>query len=136
MEIEEELAELKAELAKQNENSNIVRFVNSKDYRALLKKQPSKICEICGKEYKITHLCDTAWKFIWSDFKEHYSASSFSKVGPRANHQAIMEKRVEVSKKIEFVPPTPSQTTNSRNKNGCGCCICVFFIFLILIFVV
>ena len=78
MDIEDELAELKAELDRSNEDPKVKRFVNSREYRILLKKESAKICEICGREYKITHLCETAWKFEWSDLWKHYTVYEVS----------------------------------------------------------
>ena len=135
MDIEEELAELKAELERSNEDPKVKRFVNGREYRVLMKKQKDQICEVCGKEYKITHLCETAWKFEWSDLWKHYAAYEVStKNAPSSYNQT---KATSSPKTFEYVK-TPASTSPkskppNKSSNNCGACVCIIIIVVLLV---
>lgn len=135
MDIEEELAELKAELERSNEDPKLKRFVNSTEYRNLMKKQKDQVCEVCGKEFKITHLCETAWKFEWSDLWKHYAAYEGStKNKPSSSYQPKLETTPKTFEpvKIPSYTPQPPKSTNNRS-NNCGACVCIIIIVVMLI---
>ena len=131
MDIEEELAELKAELERSNEGSKIKLFVNSKHYRVLLKKQSAKICEICGKEYKITHLCETVWKFELLDLWKHYTAYEGSSK-PASKPPSPTPQKMNVPVK-NINPNYPKTVQTKSNSNNCGACFCVIVIIVLLV---
>jgi len=132
MEIEEELAELRAELDRRNEDPKVKSFINSSKYRSLLKEETLKICEICGKEYRITHLCETVWNFVWTDLWKHYTAYEAS--SKTYDTQSVKEKKIEPEKKtddLNLLPPAPSPVKNKTG--GCGACFCIIFIVILII---
>ncbi len=135
MDIEEELAELKTELERSNEDPKVKRFVNSTEYRNLMKKQKYQVCEVCGKEFKITHLCETVWKFEWSDLWKHYAAYEVSSKNTPSSYnppkQEVSPKTFEMVKTPGYSTPKPKSTNTSSN--NCGACVCIIIIVVLLI---
>ncbi len=133
MDIEEELAELKAELDKMGEDPKLIRYVNSREYRVLLRKLKPQICEICGKEYKVTHLCETDWSFNWSGFQDHYKANNPTQT-PSKEPVKI---KPEIKKEIEITkqPYIPSSQPAGKKKSGSGCgtCFCILTVVVLII---
>ena len=133
MDIEEELAELKAELEQTNENWRIREYVTSHQYRTLLKKQAPKICEVCGKEYRITHLCETIWNFERGELRKYYAAHETAAKSKKPSIPTYPKPTQPIKSPSSYTPqPKPQKKSSS---NGCGVCMCVIVIVIILIFV-
>lgn len=130
MDIEDELEELKAELDRRNEDPKIVHFVNSREYRVLMGKQPTKVCELCGMEYKITHLCETKWDFVWADFWKLYAADETSRSNTTTNTTNLIEKKIELTQKVNAI--NPQNYSQNKKNNNCGACICIIVIIVII----
>ena len=130
MDIEEELAELRAELEKMNEDPKLIRFVNSREYRQLVKKQKPQICEVCGKEYKITHLCETDWSFNWSDFQSHFRAKNTeqSSSGEKPKPETRVKKEFLTTKQTYIPTPQPTPAGPKKSRSGCGVCCCILLV--------
>ncbi|MHA1111675.1 MAG: hypothetical protein ACTSRE_11275 [Promethearchaeota archaeon] len=76
----DERYEIQTILLYSSKNQRISDYIQSKEFRRTLRVFPSLICLNCGKEYKITHWCDSkknqdwisAWDVILNEsFKAH-----------------------------------------------------------------
>ncbi len=136
MNIEEEVAELKAELIRQNENASILQYATSSEYRALLNKNTQKVCEICGKEYKLTHLCETTWKFEWDEFWKHFNAYQKAKKNNIENLPVSQGSQGvgSISNKSHQIQPYQPQSTPKKKNNNCVACICIIIAVIFIIF--
>jgi hypothetical protein len=134
MDIEEELAELKAELNRINEDPKVKSYITSRQYRTLLKNQDPKICEICGKEYRITHLCETIWKFQGSELYKHYAAYEIS-MKSRSKTSTSYPKPIEPIKTPSSYIPSAKLKSQNKSTSSCGACVCVIVIVIILIII-
>jgi len=134
MDIEEELAELRAELDRSNEDPKVMKFVKSREYRNLLKEQKGQICESCGKEFRITHLCESVWKFEWSDLWKHYAKYEVSsKNTPKPPVQINSTATPKTFEYINKPPAYPKPNKPNQNSNSCGVCICIIIVVVFLV---
>jgi hypothetical protein len=134
MDIEEELAELRAELEKMKEDPKLIRFVNSKEYRQLVKKNKPQICEICGKEYKITHLCEANWSFNWSDFQKHYEAKNPPQSALKEAPKPVPQIKKEIITTKQTYIPNPQPAPAGKKKSSfCGVCCCILIIGVLIV---
>ncbi len=145
MDIEEEIAELIAELEKRNEDPKLIRYVKSFDYKYLLKREETKICDVCGKEFKITHLCETEKKLNWTELWKNYSSQSSSNQTYTATKTTvapsttISQSPIILTGEEDPTKKNPSYTTSTTQKDESnpaavvGICCCFLLVIVLLV---
>ena len=63
--IDVEINEISNKILNHTKNKKIHSYVNTEDFRNILLKFPTKICEQCGFEYRFGHWCDAKKKQVW-----------------------------------------------------------------------
>lgn len=141
----DEKYEIQTILLHSSKNHRISEYIQSKEFRRTLKVFPSLICINCGKEYKITHWCDSkkildwiaAWDVILNEsFKVHLievkrERKRLRKTKREEKKYQRKNKKNKITKVSSTKPQNDNKPKQKKKRSSVGWILC--FITLIIL---
>ena len=141
----DEKYEIQTILLHSSNNKRISDYIQSKEFRRTLKVFPLLICDNCGKDYKITHWCDSIknqnWNSAWDVIlNESYKAHLLEVKNERKRARKLKreEKKYQrknkntiIIKKSSVKPPIENEPKQKKKRSSTGWILCIITLIIL-----